>query len=305
MKAAAMKYIFGPLVPVIQNILNVEQDTNMVDVDFEWFDPQPDVDFHGIKTLLRQLFDNDSQILDLSALTNLVLAQPLLGSTVKVDGNETDPYAFLTVLNIKEHLVWTLQADLQALLTLFKDNPAVHELRSYLAGRAAKSTDPSLTDVLKSDAAKIGLILTERLINIPSEVVPPMYKMLLEEVQWAVEAKEPYDFSHFLILSKTYQEVDSTIDEKDESIPKHKKRKKANKEGSLERFYFHPEDEVLHKFAVSSGDFDYFKEAADGQSDSKRAFQEMGIKTRGHMILIEAIKFEAAIKAIQSYFGQS
>lgn len=77
----------------------------MLDVEFEWFDPQPDVDFQGIKTLLRQLFDSDSQLFNLSALTDLILAQPLLGSTVKVDGNEMDPYAFLTVLNVKEHLV--------------------------------------------------------------------------------------------------------------------------------------------------------------------------------------------------------
>ena len=81
------------------------QDTNMLDVEFEWFDPQPEHDFHGLKTLLRQLFDVDAQSFDLSALTDLILAQPLLGSTVKVDGNETDPYAFLTVLNLHEHKV--------------------------------------------------------------------------------------------------------------------------------------------------------------------------------------------------------
>jgi protein BCP1 len=83
----------------------VEQEMDMVNVDFEWFDPQPTVDFHGLKNLLRQLFDADSQIFDLSALTDLILAQPLLGSTVKVDGNESDPYAFLTVLNLQEHKV--------------------------------------------------------------------------------------------------------------------------------------------------------------------------------------------------------
>ena len=77
----------------------------MLNVEFEWFDPQPDVDFHGLKTLLRQLFDADNQLFDLSALTDLILEQPLLGSTVKVDGNETDPYAFLTVLNLHEHRV--------------------------------------------------------------------------------------------------------------------------------------------------------------------------------------------------------
>lgn len=77
----------------------------MLDVEFEWFDPQPEHDFHGLKTLLRQLFDVDAQSFDLSALTDLILAQPLLGSTVKVDGNETDPYGFLTVLNLHEHKV--------------------------------------------------------------------------------------------------------------------------------------------------------------------------------------------------------
>ena len=77
----------------------------MLDVEFEWFDPQPRHDFHGLKTLLRQLLDVDGQLIDLSALTDLILAQPLLGSTVKVEGNETDPYAFLTIINLNEHRV--------------------------------------------------------------------------------------------------------------------------------------------------------------------------------------------------------
>ena len=77
----------------------------MLDVEFEWFDPQPEVDFHGLKTLLRQLFDADAELFDLSALSDLILSQPLLGSTVKTDGNESDPFAFLTVLNMHEHRV--------------------------------------------------------------------------------------------------------------------------------------------------------------------------------------------------------
>lgn len=77
----------------------------MLDVEFEWFDPQPEVDFHGLKTLLRQLLDVDNQLFNLSELADMILAQPLLGSTVKTDGNETDPYAFLSVLNLHEHRV--------------------------------------------------------------------------------------------------------------------------------------------------------------------------------------------------------
>lgn len=91
----------------------------MVNVDFEWFDPNPEVDFHGLKTLLRQLLDVDNQLFDLSELADLILSQPLLGSTVKVDGNETDPYAFLTVLNLETHKVVLLLLLLLLLLRGF------------------------------------------------------------------------------------------------------------------------------------------------------------------------------------------
>ena len=86
----------------------LSQDFDTLNVEFEWFDPQPDVDFHGIKTLLQQLFDVDAQLFNASDITDLILSQPLLGSTVKVDGNETDAYAFLSVLNLQEHAVSTI-----------------------------------------------------------------------------------------------------------------------------------------------------------------------------------------------------
>lgn len=81
------------------------QDFDVLNVEFEWFDPQPEFDFHGIKALLQQLFDTDGQLFELTALTDLILSQPTLGSTVKVDGNETDAYAFLSILNLQEHMV--------------------------------------------------------------------------------------------------------------------------------------------------------------------------------------------------------
>lgn len=152
-----------------------------------------------------------------------------------------------------------------------------------------------------SESARIGLILTERLVNTPSEVVPPMYKMLVEEISWAIEEKEPYDFTHYLILSKTYREIASILDEED--TPKSKKQKKASKKGNSELFYFHPEDEVLQRHASCFGSYEYLAEGVG--SDSKRTFQELGIKPEGHMILIEANKFEAAVKELQEYLSQT
>ncbi|MCJ1436530.1 Mss4p nuclear export [Xylographa pallens] len=259
-----------------------DSDTDMLDVEFEWFDPQPKVDFHGLKTLLRQLLDVDSQLVDTSALADLILAQPLLGSTVKVDGNETDPYAFLSVINLQEH----------------KEKPVVKALIDYIVRQA--STNPALSlvvDLLKTpNNTTVGLILTERLVNIPSEVVPPMYRMLLEEISWAIEEKEPYNFSHYLIISKTYQEVSSMLDTGGDR-PQKKKKKEDNKQV----FYFHPEDEVLHRHAVAHGDYTYIKEEAEGQADAKRAFQDLGVKPQGHMILLEASEGEATVKALEDF----
>ena len=158
-----------------------------------------------------------------------------------------------------------------------------------------------LDDLMQgSTSARIGLILTERLVNIPSEVVPPMYSMLLEEISWAIEEKEPYDFTHYLILSKTYREIASALDQED--TPKSKKQKKASRKEASEVFYFHPEDEVLQRQSLCFGSYAYLVDGAG--SDSKRTFQELGIKPEGHMILIEANKFEAAVKGLQGYFSQ-
>ncbi|CAK42163.1 protein bcp1 [Aspergillus awamori] len=263
-----------------------DEDMDMVNVDFEWFDPQPAVDFHGLKNLLRQLFDTDAQIFDMSALADLILSQPLLGSTVKVDGNESDPYAFLTVLNLQEH----------------KDKPVIKDLTAYLQRKAnAVPTLAPLAQLLsQTPIPPIGLILTERLINMPAEVVPPMYTMLQEEIEWAIKDKEPYNFSHYLIVSKTYEEVESKLDA-EESRPQKKKKKAAGGE-KAERFLFHPEDEVLERHAVCVGPVEYTHKAEEGLSDAKRAFQDLGIVTKGSLILLEASKLDGAVKDMAEYF---
>jgi protein BCP1 len=127
-----------------------------------------------------------------------------------------------------------------------------------------------------------------------------MYTMLLEEVNWAIQDKEPYNFTHYLILSKTYEEVESKLDA-GESRPQKKKKKNAAAGGKQEMFYFHPEDEVLERYTLCHGAYDYTKEQAEGASDSKRAFQEVGIRPAGSLMLIEEGKFEEAVKAITEY----
>ena len=250
----------------------------MVNVEFEWFNFDPEIDFQGLKTLLRQLLDVDASLFEISGLADLILSQPTIGSTVKVEGKANDAYAFLTALNLQQH----------------KDNKAFAALVSYIVEKAGTNEKLSVVRELVTSGARVGLVLAERLVNMPSEIAPPMYSMLIDEIEAAVEDQEPYEFSHYLILSKTYHGVQSILEDGE------RKRKKAKDDSPL--FYFHPEDEVLQKYAVAFGTFPFTKDG-DTVADSKRAFQDSGIKSQGSMIIIEAAKFEAAAKAVSEYLG--
>ena len=53
----------------------------------------------------------------------------------------------------------------------------------------------------------IGWIINERLINMPPQVALPAFRMLMEEVQWAVEGGEPFDFQYFIIRNHLRHDV--------------------------------------------------------------------------------------------------
>jgi protein BCP1 len=262
---------------------------DIVNVDFELFNYDPQIDFHGVKTLLRQLFDVDSKLIDLSAIADLIVEQNTIGSTCKVDDKSNDAYAFLTVLNLNEHC---------------PKKPAVAKLAEYLAERAQADESltaagvPELLSASKAGEKKpvVGLVLAERLINMPAEVIPPMWNCLIDEIEAALEDGEPYEFTHYLVVSRAYYEVESTLDQGE----KERKKKKAREEAELQ--YFHPEDEEMRRHAAASGPYAFAREN-EVVADSRRAFQEMGVKPCGLMMLIEAGKFKGSVKAMAEYVG--
>jgi protein BCP1 len=184
-------------------------------------------------------------------------------------------------------------------LTNYQDKPIIQDLIKYFKGKAAANPALSPLNELLSQTPvpPIGLILTERMINMPAEVIPPMYNMLLEEIAWAIEDKEPYNFSHYLIVSKNYEEIESKLDLED-SRPQKKKKKGGE---PSQRFFFHPEDDVLERNALCTGTMEYTNKQDEGHADSKRAFQELGIRTKGSLTLIDGANFENTVKALTEY----
>jgi protein BCP1 len=173
-------------------------------------------------------------------------------------------------------------------------------MTEYILLRADK--EPSLQALRQlldpSTDGRVGLVLTERLVNMPADVVPEMYRMLLEELQWAIEDKEHYDFSHFLVWSRTYNEVESQLDKEGDGPSKRVKRDTDKPVDPDQRLYFHPEDEILHRFAVGHASFDFSTARGEGSADSKRAFQDKGVESQMHLILIERGRIQDAVNAL-------
>lgn len=257
----------------------------MVNVDFEWFNFNAQTDFHGTKTLLRQLLDVDAPLHDVSSLADLILSQPTIGSTVKVGGEETDAYALLTALGLDSH----------------KGHEGLKTLVAYLGEKAGGEVAGAL------GGKDVGLVLGERLINMPSEVAPPLYAMLLEELDDAVADGEPYAFSRLVVLSRVYREVTPDPEVQTPQQPDRKRVKEASAASSAstepgEVFYFHAEDEVLRRYACAAASFTYEKEG-EAVAESKRAFSEMGIRTEGLVMVLEGEKFREAVEAMKGFLG--
>ncbi|CAJ0837881.1 5370_t:CDS:2 [Entrophospora sp. SA101] len=192
--------------------------------------------------------DNEiSELFELSELTELIVNQPSVGTTVKVDGSDSDPFAFLT------------------------NKKCMKSLINYLLEKTSK--DVKLNEIL------LELFDQIRLINMPVEIIPPLYKMLQEEIEDAIEDNKPFEFEWFLIITKVYKEVESMTDkelEEEQQIGKRKKTK-LNSDYQL--------------------NFKLTKKPSE--SDSKRSFYDFGILPSLKIFLLHKNKFKKLVTDLE------
>ncbi|QLQ80730.1 hypothetical protein HG537_0E00830 [Torulaspora globosa] len=197
------------------------EDEKIVNVDFDFFNGNPEVDFHAFKNLLRQLLGpQESSRVQISQLADLMLQSPT--TTIKTDGEESDPYCFLSFINYKEH----------------RDSDYAQYLR-----KADAKLNAFLQSIDSNQTKNCALVLSERLINMPAEVMPPLYKITLEDVTNTLGDDKNYDF--YIILSRKY-EVNFDIDSDDEEDTSARSKKRV-KQAEID--YFHAEDRYLEKHA--------------------------------------------------------
>ncbi|XP_064994162.1 protein BCCIP homolog isoform X2 [Musa acuminata AAA Group] len=215
-----------------------EAELEMMQADFGFFDPKPG-DFNGVKLLLRNYLDDKQW--DLSGFVDLILEQTTVGTVVKLDehdeardGNGDDdddagPFALISALN----------------LARYEGHKCMKEFKEYLLHVCPdEGLRKRLKPFLEEKVSDVGLLVSQRFVNCPYQLVPPLYDALFDEVSWATEdepTKELQDFFRF----KYYLLVTRIFEDKNAN----QRKAKVNGDSSGPIIYIKPEDEIFQELA--------------------------------------------------------
>jgi len=163
-----------------------------VSVDFEFCDPKED-DFFMVKSLMHQgvtgLVPGMGDLL--SDLTEDVCTQAACGTTITVDDQV---YSFVSALAAKH----------------YHDQPYMVNLLKVLEAQCPSNKKGALK---AAQDEGLAWLLSERLVNMPNDVVPPLYEAIVDDIAWAREnvketggTEEMFDFKNILVFAPCYTE---------------------------------------------------------------------------------------------------
>ncbi|XP_042488767.1 protein BCCIP homolog [Macadamia integrifolia] len=253
-----------------------EEHNEIVQADFAFFDPKPD-DFHGVKILLLSYLDNKQW--DLSGFVDLILAQTTVGTVVKLEDADDDGlFSVVTALNMGR----------------YKDHRCITELNKFLIEVCQeKDVLSKLRLILGEEASNVGLLVSQRVANLPPQLLPPLYDALFDEASWATEdepteeLQDSFRFKFYLVLTRIY------------------KHKDANRQKGISKYcsdepiiYIKPEDEIFHK--LSSWSFNFPLQTQQMATHELRNYRLTGL-----VMAVEADKIPTFRKDLKSLISES
>lgn len=252
-----------------------EFEDTTVQADFEFFDPKPD-DFHGVKLLLQTYLDNKQW--DLSGFVDLILGQPTVGTVVKIADDEDEGiFSVITALNLGR----------------YKENRCIVELKKFLLNTCQdQNVHSKLSSLLEEKSEDVGLLVSQRVTNLPPQLLPPLYGGLFDEISWATEdepteeLRKSFCFKWYLVITKIY------------------KHKNADKKGvprkSVEDaiLYVKPEEEIFHELSSWSFTFPV-------QSQLVRDNELKDYRMSGLVMAVEASKISKFRPKLQSLIEEN
>lgn len=225
-----------------ENEESEEEEEEIVDekmqLDFEGRKPE-NVHYNGICTLLRQVFLKLS--VNVSDLTDWIIKHNEVGSVLQQlepsddesinedDASSDDGGIVMSVTTVAD---MSNDADVEF----------AKQMRSVLLERCkAQPSSEQLEHFLSSTENRIGLLVNERMIGLPPHVA--IFESLWKDVEKAKKDEPEYNFSHYLVISKTLQ-----------VMAKPSKKKKQD-QSTIERLFMNVEEELFYQNSSLSFEF--------------------------------------------------
>jgi len=243
-------------------------------------------DYNGIKKLLQQLFLKAH--VNTSEMTDIIIQQNHIGSVIRQaeipedsDDDEVDPeevFGFISMLNLTER----------------KGVECVEEVKELLVDQCDKSSPHSVTEQLEqmlNDTSKpVGLLLSERFINVPPQIALPLHKQLQEEIAEAQRTNKPSGRCHYcLMISKTCKEATKSIPAR--GVAPQEEMQFINAE---EEFFY---EQATMKFHYS------VEEEADTCLSGSWSFDDVPMKPYRTVMLIPADRMPAIMDKLKQYLS--
>ncbi|XP_071986928.1 BRCA2 and CDKN1A-interacting protein isoform X2 [Engystomops pustulosus] len=246
-----------------------EEVNEEVNVDFEAH-TMSDSDHDGIKKLLKQLFlkahVNNTELADLLIQQNHIgsVIKQAEGAEVDDDDDEEDDhvFGFISLLNLTER----------------KGTPCAEQIKELILSHCEKTCDQSVVEqldkILNDTSKAVGLLLSERFINVPAQIALPMYQQLQKELAEAQRTNKPCGKCYYyLVISKTFTEA--------------AKKSKAGTQGNDQMMFANAEEEFFYEKAILK--FNYsVQEESDTQLGGRWSFDDVPMKPLRTVMLVPA-----------------
>ena len=158
------------------------------------FSPIREHYFHNIKTLIKPIFELEK--VNMSGVADLILSQrEEVGTAIKTEDEDEIKSNDVNILSVL------------TLISLSLENQTVTEIRSFLY----EKINSYLQDDRKEYALNImnkfktGLLINERAVNLPMQLIPPLLNLLLEDLsdyKYDYVGDTKYDCDYVVIISK-------------------------------------------------------------------------------------------------------
>ena len=236
-----------------QSEIPSEEKGKTMTVDFEYVAPSEPY-FHFVRTMLVTYLDGEEQEnFDMSAMADYLLERASIGSVIASSLGDEDPEKNPMYANLPDEEFekiaqrFNAQREVYGFLSIaslswsHEKLPWLGAVYKYVIAKADKffEQNPAKSKHLKQiiDTKNVGLLVSERLVNMPPDVVPKLHEQLPEDLAFTkeqddIEDPKEFEYEYLLVLSKF------TVPNELVAKGQHKKE---------DRLYYHWEDQVFEK----------------------------------------------------------